>query len=83
MAEGSEAVRPPVGSLQDELVVAYLGNLVFAWTYNVGDVHVFFLPSHYIVALCAGDRNAFVQSVPGTRTSSTNTVRPVTWATPS
>jgi Protein of unknown function (DUF2723) len=36
------------------LLVMYLANLLFAWTYNVGDVHVFFLPSHYVVALCAG-----------------------------
>jgi hypothetical protein len=43
--------RPRIGVL---LFLLYLVNLVFAWTYNVGDVHVFFLPSHYIVALCAG-----------------------------
>jgi hypothetical protein len=43
--------RPRAGAL---LLVLYLVNLIFAWTYNVGDVHVFFLPSHYIVALCAG-----------------------------
>ncbi|HEV3217907.1 MAG TPA: DUF2723 domain-containing protein [Vicinamibacterales bacterium] len=36
------------------LFLAYLVNLIFAWNYNVGDVHVFFLPSHYFVALCAG-----------------------------
>ena len=36
------------------LLLCYLTNLIFAWNYNVGDVHVFFLPSHYIVALCAG-----------------------------
>jgi hypothetical protein len=36
------------------LVLCYLANLIFAWNYNVGDVHVFFLPSHYIVALCGG-----------------------------
>lgn len=29
----------------------YLATLAFAYTYNVGDVHVFFLPSHLIVAL--------------------------------
>jgi Protein O-mannosyl-transferase TMEM260-like len=35
---------------------AYLPALVFAATYNVGDAHVFFLPSHYCVllALAAG-----------------------------
>ena len=30
-----------------------------------------------IAALCTGERNAFTQSVPGIRTSSTNTVCPV------
>ncbi len=43
--------RPTVAAL---VVGLYLVNLLFAWTYNVGDVHVFFLPSHYFVALCAG-----------------------------
>ena len=36
------------------LLLFYAANLTFAWTYNVGDVYIFFLPSHYIVALCAG-----------------------------
>jgi hypothetical protein len=36
------------------LLLFYAANLAFAWTYNVGDVYVFFLPSHYVVALCAG-----------------------------
>jgi hypothetical protein len=36
------------------LAVAYAANMAFAWTYNVGDVYIFFLPSHYVVALCAG-----------------------------
>jgi hypothetical protein len=36
------------------LLLAYGANLVFAWTYNVGDVYIFFLPSHYVLALCAG-----------------------------
>ncbi len=35
------------------LVVAYVAAFVFAYTYNVGDVHVFFLPSHQIVVLAA------------------------------
>jgi Protein of unknown function (DUF2723) len=43
--------RRRVGAL---FALVYLTNLVFAWTYNVGDVHVFFLPSHYMLALCAG-----------------------------
>jgi Protein of unknown function (DUF2723) len=36
------------------LLLVYAANLAFAWTYNVGDAYIFFLPSHYVVALCAG-----------------------------
>ena len=36
------------------LLLFYAANLWFAWTYNVGDAYIFFLPSHYSVALCAG-----------------------------
>jgi hypothetical protein len=36
------------------LLLLYAANMAFAWTYNVGDVHVFFLPAHYVVVLCAG-----------------------------
>lgn len=36
------------------LLLLYLASLIFAWTYNVGDAYIFFLPSHYILALCAG-----------------------------
>ena len=36
------------------LLVLYLTAVAFAWTYNVGDAYIFFLPSHYIIALCAG-----------------------------
>jgi hypothetical protein len=36
------------------LLVLYATALAFAWTYNVGDAYIFFLPSHYIIALCAG-----------------------------
>ena len=35
------------------LVLAYGVAFVFAYTYNVGDVHVFFLPSHQIAILIA------------------------------
>ncbi len=31
----------------------YATNLAFAFSYNVGDAHVFYLPSHLIVALLA------------------------------
>jgi hypothetical protein len=34
--------------------LGYLAAFVFAYTYNVGDVHVFFLPSHHFVVLSAG-----------------------------
>jgi len=36
------------------LLLLYAANMAFAWTYNVGDAYIFFLPSHYVVALCAG-----------------------------
>lgn len=36
------------------VLLLYTANLAFAWTYNVGDAYIFFLPSHYVVALCAG-----------------------------
>ena len=36
------------------LLLLYVVNLGFAWTYNVGDAYIFFLPSHYVLALCAG-----------------------------
>ncbi len=36
------------------LLLLYAANLAFAWTYNVGDAYIFFLPSHYAVALSAG-----------------------------
>jgi hypothetical protein len=35
------------------IVTVYLINVVFAFTYNVGDTHVFYLPSHLMVALLA------------------------------
>jgi len=35
------------------LLSAWVVPFVFAYTYNVGDTHVFFLPSHQIVALLA------------------------------
>jgi len=36
------------------LWLAYAFSTVFALTYNVGDSHVFFLPSHYFTAFAAG-----------------------------
>ena len=39
------------------LLLIYAANLAFAWTYNVGDAYIFFLPSHYAVALCGRRRH--------------------------
>jgi hypothetical protein len=36
------------------VLLAYAINTVFAFTYNVGDPHVFFLPGHYFTAFAAG-----------------------------
>ena len=33
------------------MLTLYLANVIFAFTYSVGDTHVFYLPSHLIVAL--------------------------------
>jgi hypothetical protein len=36
------------------LGLAWIVTSVFALTYNVGDTHVFFLPAHFVMAICAG-----------------------------
>jgi Protein of unknown function (DUF2723) len=36
------------------LALAFAANVVFAYSYNVGDKHVFYVPSHLFVALLAG-----------------------------
>ena len=36
------------------LAVAYACNMAFAFNYNVGDTHVFYLPAHLMMALAAG-----------------------------
>ena len=36
------------------IVTGWLVSTFFAYTYNVGDAHVFFLPSHVFVAIAAG-----------------------------
>jgi len=43
--------RPRIGLA---LLVLFVVNWFFAFTYNVGDTHVFYLPSHFLVALFAG-----------------------------
>jgi hypothetical protein len=45
----------------------YLANLLFALGYNVGDSHVFFLPSHLMVALLASAGIAAIDSWIGLR----------------
>src|SRR5476649_1128171 len=35
------------------MLTLFAGNVIFAYTYNVGDAHVFYLPSHLILALLA------------------------------
>lgn len=49
------------------LVLLYLVNWVFAFTYNVGDAHVFYLPSHLIVAIAAGIGASAILDIAGTR----------------
>ncbi len=46
------------------LAVLWAVNWWFAFTYNVGDVHVFFIPSHWAVALAAGCGAAWVAGRP-------------------
>ena len=45
------------------VVTVYLANLVFAFGYNVGDTHVFYLPSHLMVALLVAPALAFLGGV--------------------
>ena len=40
------------------VVLGYAVNTAFAFTYNVGDPHVFFLPGHYFTAFAAGAATA-------------------------
>jgi hypothetical protein len=47
------------------LLLFYAANLAFAWTYNVGDAYIFFLPSHYAVVLAAGAGTAAIASLVG------------------
>lgn len=52
--------RPRAGTA---LLLLYLVNWFFAFTYNVGDTHVFYLPSHFMVALFAGLGTAAILSL--------------------
>ena len=49
------------------VVLGYVINTAFAVTYNVGDPHVFFLPSHYFAAFAAGAAIAATASLPSAR----------------
>src|SRR6185295_12931820 len=52
------------------LLASYLVATLFAFGYNVGDTHVFYLPSHAIVALlCACGVAALARRVPRPMTS--------------
>ena len=48
-------------------MTGWLVSALFAYTYNVGDAHVFFLPSHVFVALAAGCGVALLLQAAATR----------------
>jgi hypothetical protein len=56
--------QPRMGVL---IVTGWLVSALFAYTYNVGDAHVFFLPSHVFVALAAGFGVALVLQLAASR----------------
>jgi transmembrane protein TMEM260 (protein O-mannosyltransferase) len=45
----------------------YAANVAFAFSYNVGDAHVFYLPSHFFVALLAAPAVVAVEEAVGRR----------------
>jgi len=47
------------------LLLVFVANAAFAFGYNVGDSHVFYLPAHVIVALLIGYAVAWVRTVSG------------------
>jgi Protein O-mannosyl-transferase TMEM260-like len=49
------------------LVTVYLVNLSFAVSYNVGDTHVFYLPSHLMIALLAAPALVWASRLPRLR----------------
>jgi len=55
---GALAWRSPARALL--MLLAYAGTVGFALSYNVGDSHVFFLPSHLLIALLAAPAVALV-----------------------
>ena len=53
--------------------LAYGASTMFAWTYNVGDTHVFLLPSHFFTAMLAG---VAVAPLSGSQVSSRRALAP-------
>jgi hypothetical protein len=49
------------------MLTLYAANVVFAYSYNVGDTHVFYLPSHAILALLAAPAVTAVGRLAGGR----------------
>ncbi len=49
------------------LLVLFFVNWIFAFTYNVGDTHVFYLPSHFMVAMFVGLGAGCVLTLAGRR----------------
>jgi hypothetical protein len=45
------------------IALLYAANLAFAFSYNVGDAHVFYLPSHLLVALLAAPAVALIEGI--------------------
>lgn len=52
------------------VATAFTLTTLFALTYNVGDTHVFFLPGHFMTALCAGAAVAWMVRRSSTRRAS-------------
>jgi len=51
------------------IVLGYAINTAFAFTYNVGDTHVFYLPSHLFTALAAGVAVSRTRTIDGRATN--------------
>jgi hypothetical protein len=58
------------------MLMLYAGNVSFAYTYNVGDTHVFYLPSHLILAMLIAPGIVFAADMI-TRSASHHGVRAV------
>ena len=58
------------------VLLCFVINTVFAFTYNVGDTHVFYLPSHLFTALVAGIALSWFTPVRQTLAGSSRSVTP-------